>query len=67
MPPKEYVDKLKRDFAITPQYEGYDADEDIGYFVEWLIAQLYRASFDTLQLKHIYECKKARHQSKSAP
>lgn len=39
---KEYAIKLKFEFHFDPRYEGYDPDEDRGYFVQWLIERMYK-------------------------
>lgn len=37
----DFLKQLKREFAESAQYGGYDADDNPGYFVEWLVEQLY--------------------------
>ena len=37
----KYASKLKTEFTSSDEYQGYDADEDHGYFIEWLIGRLF--------------------------
>ncbi len=32
-------EQLKAKFSTSKKYEGYDADEDRAYFVEWLVSE----------------------------
>lgn len=40
MDTNDFLKQLKREFAESAQYGGYDADDNPGYFVEWLVEQL---------------------------
>jgi hypothetical protein len=39
----EWLDKLKKAFTASPRFEGYDPDEDPGYFLEFVLDRLYEA------------------------
>lgn len=39
---KEFYELLEKEFTESETYLGYDADEDPGYFIEFLVEKLYR-------------------------
>jgi hypothetical protein len=39
--PEAFYEKLKEVFANSEEYKGYDADEDPGYFQEFLVRLVY--------------------------
>lgn len=44
MTKEEYIDKLKREFIV--ESNGYDPDEDRGYFLEWLLDRLFKLEIE---------------------
>jgi hypothetical protein len=39
--PESFYKELKRRFSESKEFEGYDADEDPGYFIEFLVRIVY--------------------------